>query len=246
MKFALLNQSSVTSALVQKMVEAIRIHLGHLCAAWERLPVAIDFYPGATVAPAGEIPLVIFQHPDLAGALGYHDVDPLGRPYGRAFLSVIPGGAVLYDPSGLGQCLAAVLMHEADEIVGDEFATDWADGPFVDVKGGKQCASVARELCDPVQATAYFITLTDGTNVSATNFVLPSWFNPKSKGERYDYLSVLSAPLTVVAGGYVIARDAPGSERNVEAAEPVAHWRLVHGWLPGGRRGRRLPMAAAA
>jgi len=245
MKFALLNRSSAPADAMVKIREALELHLQHVCAAWERLPITVAWYPDQAVAPLGEIALIAFDDPDQPGAEGYHDVDPRGVPYGRAFLNVIPGRALLYDPSGRGQCLAAVLEHEADEIVGDTFAADWSDGPFVDVNTNLTRASVARELCDPVQDSAYDLVLADGTRTSATNFVFPAWFDGKSIGERYDFMNIIKAALTLAPGGYAIARNAPGSETSVENDErSIDAWRLAHSNACGSRRTKRIKSIA--
>src|SRR5437764_6488237 len=108
MRIALLNLSSAANHDLALMADVLKVGLTHVCEAWERAPVDVQFMASTSVAPPGWVPLVAFENPDQAGAgaEGYHDVDEVGRPYGRAFRSVIPGGTVLHDPSKTGASLA--------------------------------------------------------------------------------------------------------------------------------------------
>jgi hypothetical protein len=127
----------------------------------------------------------IWLIPDITGAsfLGEHMLS-----------SNVPAGLVLVKPSltqpGGWQ---ATLDHEVCEQIVDPFCSFASSG----VWNGKQ-AFLALETSDPVEDDLY----TGLGGVSLSNFILPSWFVPGSKGP-WDYLSKLSGPLTLSVGGYV-------------------------------------------
>jgi hypothetical protein len=130
----------------------------------------------------GGWPVYILQNPDVAGALGYHDLDPNGQPYGRVFV----------EPTvQAGVSVSSVLSHEIVEAYCDPDANLWADR--------QNGVSVAFEACDPVEASSYEIN-----GVEVSNFVTRAWFDPTLKSGRFDYLEHLSAPLTLEKGGYEI------------------------------------------
>ncbi len=252
MIIALLNQSRATVADMDHIAGMLKANLAHVTAAWSLAPVEIQFHMDTKVAPDGQVPLVAFDHADLAGALGYHDLDPYGRAYGRAFLDVVPGHCVLHDVSLGGASLAGVLSHEACELVGNEQANEYRDGPFI-AADGHSWKMVAAELCDPVQELSYAVTLDDGTAVDASDFVLPQWFNAKAQHVgSFDFLGVLHAPLTLAPGGYVIVRDTGLRDDQVfgrsmlvapvkvSHAQAPAAWRDKAKALPGSRTHKRL------
>lgn len=257
MKIALLNLSSAHPAEMQYIATALDIYLDHVCEAWERAAVHVEFMQGKQVAPDGWTPLVAFDDPDSPGVQGYHDVDEKGRAYGRAFLNMVPGKRVLRDPDGGGASLAGVLSHEAAEMALDILANAYQDGPFVDPVSGKRYTQVAVELCDPVQEQAYAVQVGD-MMVDASNFIFPAWFNRRAgTGEQLDKMGNLVLPLTLAPGGYVIVRDT-GTDAQVFARlfgrarkqtvrldkvyhhRPPALWREKMKLAHGGRTSRRL------
>lgn len=129
----------------------------------------------------GAWPIYILKDPDTAGALGYHDVDPRGVPYGRVFTSV---------SREAGVSLSSVLSHEVIEAFVDPYANDWSDQ-------GTTC--IAHEACDPVQNSSYLIN-----NVEVSNFVTREWFDAASVGGKYDWLDHLHHPFELEHGGYLI------------------------------------------
>jgi hypothetical protein len=88
--------------------------------------------------------------------------------------------------------LSIAMSHEYVETRIDPYADWWAG------YDGKKM--VALEACDPVQGDSYEI---DGIKVAS--FVGPRWF--RGGVGPYDYLSKLSAPLTMSPGGYLIFSD---------------------------------------
>ncbi len=237
---------------------AIAIYLNRdVCQAWERAPIEVEFMKGLTKAPDGWSPLVAFDKPDQIDVEGYHDVDDMGRAYGRAFLSMIPGGAILHDKTGDGASLLGCLTHEAGEMALDVLANAYQDGPLVDVASGHSYAQVAVEIADPVQSLAYSISV-NGELVDAANHVFPTWFNRRAVGQPVDKMGALKVPLSLAPGGYAIVRDtstdaqvfarllgrtlraSPQPLKVYHHSTPPAPWRELMKAAPGGRTARRL------
>jgi hypothetical protein len=255
MRFALINMSPATNHEMALIADAIKIGLTHVTKAWEREPIDVAFMTGAKQAPMGWAPIVAFEKADQPDAAyeGYHDLDEQGRPYGRAFLSAIPGGAILHDPSGAGASLAQVLAHEAAEMACDLMANAWIDAPFTDPATMRAYSSVALELADPVQELTYQIQV-EGTDVDFSNFIYPAWFDRRAAAVQFDHMGVLKTPLTLAPGGYVIVRDTKperqvfarllgrrtDGSRKVTALQAPAAWREAMKKKPGGRTRRRL------
>lgn len=207
MFIAVINQSTmVSNADVNTMCQAIQIQLNlHVLPAYNMKAVTIKFYADPTKAPGYAGLVSILDNSTQAGALGYHSED--GDKV-DAFIFAQPvlnnKGVVLYDSTNpQNVSVASVLSHEVLEIVGDRYANGWSDGPTL-----KQGGEYAQELCDPVEADSYAVSV-DGVNVSVSNFVFPAWFNPeatKTSNMPFDYMKKLSAPFTMTPGGYMIVR----------------------------------------
>jgi len=188
--FNIINKSTkVSNEDLQLMVEACKIQLkDHAGPTLERFPwdVKIDGNDG--------FPMVLFDDSDQAGALGYHSQDPDGKVWGRVFVNPVlnNGGTVLKG----SKSISVVLSHEILETFYNPYINLWAN------RGDE--TFVALEICDPVEDFSYEINVS-GSSVSVSNFVLSSWFDKEMLGAgRFDYLSLLRAPLTLARGGYNI------------------------------------------
>lgn len=126
-------------------------------------------------------------------ALGYHDINLRGIPYGFVFLDLC---------AEMDEEWTVTLSHEALELVMDPEANLLAQGPHPDDPSRQVYHWY--EMCDAVQDQSYSI---DGVSVS--NFVLPLYFTEgNEKGSRNDFMGVLNrgAGVTsfgVAPGGYV-------------------------------------------
>ncbi|MCZ6463941.1 MAG: S8 family serine peptidase [Proteobacteria bacterium] len=126
-------------------------------------------------------------------ALGYHDVNLRGIPYGFVFLDLC---------EELGEEWTVTLSHEALELVMDPEANLLVTGPHPD--DSSRQVYHWYEMCDAVQDQTYKI---DGIEVS--NFVLPLYFTESNeKGSRNDFLGLLHGgsgvpSFGVAPGGYV-------------------------------------------
>lgn len=134
------------------------------------------------LVPHGAWPIVILDEPDIADALGYHDLDPNGQPYGRVFATPARDAKV---------SLSSVISHEVVEAIVDPYANLWAD-TF-------HGTSYAFEACDPVESDSYMIN-----GVEVSNFVTRAWFDPNEPVGPFDHMHKLTAPLSMSSGGYLI------------------------------------------
>lgn len=147
--------------------------------------IDLQFQVAADHKPDEEA-IVFCDTPDLADALGYHELlrtteVPLGF--------VFPGLAEKYDLPW-----ESVGSHEALEQAADPRCQQGVFGSW-----GRRFAGIALEVSDPVQQDLYDI---DGVKVS--NFVRPSWFDAGSKDpKRFDFMGLLRSPVTLRPGGYI-------------------------------------------
>ncbi len=132
--------------------------------------------------------------------------------------------------------ISATASHELLEMLADPDCGLYKPGPIVKKKYDKYSV----EVCDPVQETAYNITLADGeTVVTVSNFVTKSWFE-KGGAAPYDYLEVVETPFTLAGGGYMSLEDEHGhSHDEQDDDDPPAAWRQAARKHPAARGNRR-------
>ena len=205
MLIAVINESKlVSNAQVATMCQAIQVQLDlHVLPAWNLKAATITFYADATKVPGYAWIVSMLDNSTQAGALGYHAED---NDKVDAFIFAEPvlsnGGVVMvFNPANPDQyAVSATLSHEVCEMVGDRYAGGFSQGPQI-TAGNLYC----QELCDPVENDSYAIAVA-GVQISVSNFLFPSWFNPEATAINmpYDYLKKLTAPFTMDAGGYMI------------------------------------------
>ncbi len=121
----------------------------------------------------GEGIIYLWDKSDVPNALGYHDINYRGIPYGFVFVDIA---------TEIGENWTVTLSHEALELLGDRQANTLVKGP--DPRDRRRNVYHWHEMCDAVQDEHYEI---DGVQVS--NFVLPLYFTPDSEpGSRNDFL----------------------------------------------------------
>jgi len=141
----------------------------------------------------GDAVLYLWDKADVDGALGYHDANHRGIPFGFVFTEM---------SKALGESWTVTLSHEALELVGDPEVNLLVQGPHPSKPG--RYVFHWYEMCDAVQAETYEI---DGVDVS--NFVLPLYFTGgEERGGRNDFLGRASQGATlrsfgVNPGGYI-------------------------------------------
>ncbi len=130
---------------------------------------------------------------DVPNALGYHDQNNRGLPYGFVFTEISDR---LHEP------WSVTLSHEALELIGDANVNLLAAGPHP--ADPTKTVYHWYEMCDAVQAETYTV---DGVTVS--NFVLPLYFTiGEQVGARNDFLNRTHSGKTLQSfginpGGYV-------------------------------------------
>lgn len=200
MQISLINFTRVPDGDVQRVARAINRQLGedfrrhwHIDAAL-RLEGRVDTTPSldTRLTPAelrGDAILYLYDGPpDVANALGYHNAQAAGVPYGFVFTEI---------SRELGEPWSVTLSHETLELVADAQVNMLARGPHPSVRGRQVFHWF--EMCDAVQADRYEI---DGVHVS--NFVLPLYFTANAEpGGRNDFLGSGLQSFGVNPGGYI-------------------------------------------
>ena len=171
---------------------------------------------------------------DVKDALGYHDRNNRGIPFGFVFTEIA---------KDLGECWTVTLSHEALELIGDAQANLLVAGPHP-VKP-KKTVFHWFEMCDAVQAETYLI---DGVEVS--NFVLPLYFTGEEEmGGRNDFLSrayngKTLRSFSVNPGGYIGFYDPEKRDNDTYEADAVAKKRMaIKNRARGTRRSARYRLA---
>ncbi len=180
----------------------------------------------------GNAVIYLWDKADTKNAIGYHDLNHAGIPYGFVFVDVA---------EQTGENWTVTLSHEALELIGDPEVNLLAMGPHpVDPN---RIVFHWYEMCDAVQTETYEI---DGVEVS--NFVLPLYFTTDEESAgRNDFLGSLNSDQTlrsfgVNPGGYVGFYDPQlqGHDTFSHKHDGVAAKRMKKKFsLNGARRGRR-------
>lgn len=174
----------------------------HAAPAWDRLPCNVKFYTDENHIPnyAWTI-FVIDNDAQIDGALGYHqEVADKVDGYIMCEPILSNGGVVMnFNPNNPGNyTISGTLSHEILETFINRFTNCWydiGDGTLV-------CA----EISDPVEQLAYSVNV-NGTNVSVSDFIFPSWFNGYASSPinaPFNYLKTLTEPFSILSGGYII------------------------------------------
>jgi hypothetical protein len=166
--------------------------------------------------PTGGYLAICQRSIDVQGAAGYHTVD------GHRPEIVVSKEFV----DSIGMSFPLVFSHEVLEVLGDPLCNRWIHDWLA-------------ELGDPVERQSYPI---DGIEMS--NFVLPVWFEPGSKGP-WDYLGLLTRPGEIAPGGYATTRKG-GVEHQVYGSEAAQARHLRKVALGGHTRAARIARQLAA
>ena len=129
----------------------------------------------------------------MDGALGYHDTNNRGIPYGFVFTEL---------SKQLKENWTVTLSHEALELIGDPEVNLLVQGPHPE--NPKRYVFHWYEMCDAVQSETYRID-----DVDVSNFVLPLYFTGSEEiGGRNDFLGRIYNGKTLTSfginpGGYI-------------------------------------------
>ncbi len=151
--------------------------------------------PGKMTLPdlRGDAVLYLWNKTDVPDALGYHDQNARGIPYGFVFTDLA---------KKLGESWTVTLSHEAMELIADPEVNLLVMGPHP--AEPKKTVFHWYEMSDAVQSETYEV---DGIAVS--NFVLPLYFTGSDEpGGRNDFLGRVHNGKTlnsfgVNPGGYI-------------------------------------------
>jgi hypothetical protein len=213
----------VSNSDVNTMCLAIQKQLDlNVLPAWNLKSGSVKFVANERAIPGYSwVVYIIDTDAQVQGALGYHEelsdkID--GYIMCQPILS--NGGSVLaFDPSNPGQyTVSATLSHEVIEMCGNRGTNIFCDNGDT---------SWCNELCDPCEQIGFGV-MVGSTNVSVSDFVFPSFFNPygvASTNSPFNYLNTLTSPFSILSGGYAIQRTGgPGTETQV-FGEAMPQWR---------------------
>jgi|SRR5271165_2969179 len=218
MHIAIINESIlITNADAKTMADACQKQLtDHVLPALNMKEGFCAFYPDKNAIPSNYWIFNILDTPTQAGALGYHTIESSGLIDAFVFAQPVlsNGGVVLYDPTNpQNVSVASVLSHEVVECTADPYTNSYCDF---------KNQSFAYELCDSVQSQSYVINV-DGQNVSVSDFVLSSYFDPEGVAP-FNYMNTLHAPFTIAPGGYSIVRSGGPSTETEVFGDKMPEW----------------------
>lgn len=148
--------------------------------------------PDGVAPPAGAWNLILMDHSDQQGALGYHD-DQNGSeiPYAEVFV---------VDAVADGSTASAVASHEALEMLVDPDVTHVRSQLRTDTQ---QVYIV--EVCDAVQGNDYDVGAPEGrtTGMNVADFCLPSWWSMAPASAPYSFRESVQAPWQLAPQGYI-------------------------------------------
>lgn len=188
-KISIINECSVlTDAQVQPVVDAMQVQVHRdFAPAW-----GID--ADLTYVPSGHTPdpqtwwLVLLDNSDTAGALGYHDLTPVGLPLGKVFAKT----DIDYNLSW-----SVTASHELLEMLSD---------PDINLTTFVQTSNTtgllyAYENCDAVEDDSFGYEI---NGVKMSDFVLPCYFQRSIPSIKWDFCGHLKGPLpAMLSGGYL-------------------------------------------
>jgi hypothetical protein len=202
MLISVVNYSTLREEEVQKALRAINRQIAEDFQPYWSFGAQLRLEGGIGRAPSedqlaelrGEAILYLYDHVTIPDALGYHDGNARGIPYGFVFTELT---------KQLGESWTVTLSHEALELIADPLVNLLTQGPHPNEPNRDVFHWF--EMCDAVQAETYVL---DGVEVS--NFVLPAYFTVGDElGTRNDFLGRKDADgkslqsFGVKPGGYV-------------------------------------------
>jgi hypothetical protein len=186
MNIYVINKSTaLTDAQIQDWLPAFGVFVHHVRSWWPR-PATLVWCP-RDKEPELAWKVVFADKSDEAGALGYHDFTPDGRPISYVFAA---------DDLKYGYNPTVTATHEIAEMIADPWISE--------VFQISNTQFFAKEVCDPCEADefAYSIKVPPFDAVQCSDFVLPKWFIPGSSGQ-FDQHKKIDAPLKILSGGYM-------------------------------------------
>jgi hypothetical protein len=143
----------------------------------------------------GEAVVYLWDEVNVDDALGYHDKNYSGIPFGFVFTEL---------SKEMGENWTVTLSHEVLELIGDPEANLLVMGPHPNPAENNRNVFHWYEMCDAVQAQSYKID-----DIEVSNFVLPLYFTGTDEFEgRNDFLGRITKGKSLTSfgispGGYV-------------------------------------------
>lgn len=189
MRICVVNNSRLPDRDVLPVIVAINVQLVTFAYYWSTVAqLRLEGSRGRRISMKelrGDA-LIYLQDEPAKDALGWHDADQYGVPYGVVYTR---------DPA---EPWSVTLSHEVLELLLDPHCNRLAAGPHPDPSEERDVFHWY-EACDAVQASTYEIA-----GVEVSDFVLPGYFTPgEEPGMRLSYLGVPLRSFGVAPGGYV-------------------------------------------
>jgi len=215
------NQIHDTIPALQKQIER------DFAPSWG-INAELTFVPKGSTGNSAFWWLAIVDDPDIADALGYHDLTPAGLPMGKVFAAL---------DQRLHLQWTVTASHELLEMLADP---DVNLSAFVQT-GGNTGTFYSYEVCDPCEEDGQGYQI-DGIQVS--DFVFPAWFEGfRGPGStQFDQCKHINAPFELLPGGYSLVLDVPsglGWYQISVRTEPEKPTRKIRPSV-GSRRERRM------
>lgn len=203
MIISLINHSDIPDADVQEALRAINTQLEYDYRPHWSIGATLRLEGHSADKPEKETPrdmrghavLYLWSGSDVDDALGYHDANAAGIPFGFVFTELA---------KQLKEPWQVTLSHEALELVGDPEVNRLVQGPHPSQP--EKYVFYWYEMCDAVQTEHYEIG-----GVPVSNFVLPLYFTGDNEsGGRNDFLGTVDktsrktlSSFGINRGGYV-------------------------------------------
>lgn len=231
-QIAILNHSTVlTDTQVQAVVPALQTQVtDHFAPVWG-IHADLTFVPHGQSPAPGTWWLVILDHSDHQGALGYHfnDLTTQGLPMGKVF-----AGTDIQS----GSSWTVTLSHELLEMLGDPDINLCAANP--QPNGLRFFAYEVADACESDQY-GYYIN-----GVLVTDFVYPAWFESfrQPNSTQFDHHNLIHQPFWLLPGGFISIYDVhSGSGWTQLQAETAPITRDMRARVGSRRERRRVPRA---
>ena len=170
----------------------------HLGPAWG-VSARVEVFPDLDCLPEGAFPVLVADDEAQLGALGDHDPT-------QAMIGV-------NDANLMGVPWSCVLSHELCETV----VNPRLDAFRLNSETGVEWAL---EVSDPVENQRYAYS-----GVALSDFVLPAFFDVRSRGVPLNWRKTLSAPFSLEPpNGHAITRAPGGSPESLPSA-PMLAWK---------------------
>lgn len=175
---------------VPKLRDALQRYVDRYFGPAWRVDANIVLEHEGTAKPS-DWELLFIDAPDIADALGFHDLSHTGTPMAKVFC----------EPTlEAGDTISGVASHEVAEILVDPYCQEYSLGPVQWHKPYGAQQFWATEVCDPVQAGSFNVL-----GMPMSDFVFPAWFSDQTPaGQRVSYLKTVTHPFQLDAGGWAI------------------------------------------